>query len=232
MKKNQLQPLMEQLGYTFHDLNHLKLALTHRSADTNHYERLEFLGDSLLNFLVAEALFARFSNIAEGTLTRLRSQLVNGHTLAEIGKDLQLNEYIRLGRGEVRSGGRERSALLADVFEAIMGAVYLDGGLEACRTCLHRWYGDRLHTITPDKLEKDPKTNLQEHLQSQKNALPRYVITDVSGPAHEVTFSASCSVPGIAHTTHGQGPTRRRAEQAAAREFLHWLQQTESAHDD
>lgn len=220
---NHLNRVQQSLGHRFKNPQWLVQALTHRSADQQHYERLEFLGDSLLNFIIAQALFERFPAICEGTLTRLRSQLVNGNVLADIGKELELHPHILLGRGEVRSGGRERTALLADVVEASIGAIYLDSDIETCQHCVYRWYGSRLDTITPDKLEKDPKTSLQEHLQAQRLPLPRYQITDIDGPAHDVIFSAHCSVPGMDQQTLGQGSTRRKAEQAAAKAFLDWL---------
>lgn len=217
-----LDQLCNNLGYQFKDRNYLKDALRHRSMGKNSNERLEFLGDSVLNFVIAAELYRLYPAIMEGELSRLRANLVNGETLAELANELQIGEYIQFGSGELKSGGAKRKSIIADATEAIIGAIYLDGGIEASKERILVWFENRLRTATQTTL-KDPKTRLQELLQTCKLPLPVYTVVEVHGAAHAQTFHVECSVPGIdAHTT-GIGPNKRRAERDAAEKFLHQM---------
>lgn len=206
-----------RLGYSFRDGALLRQALTHRSFGTPNNERLEFLGDGLLNFVVARLLYEQFSRLPEGDLSRLRAHLVNQQTLSELASSLSLGDHLRLGEGELKSGGFRRPSILADAFEAIIGAIFLDGGFAAAEDVLGRLYGPRIAQVDPAALGKDPKTRLQEFLQGRRLALPKYAIVSVSGEAHEQQFLVECSIPELQLTTQGAGPSRRAAEQEAAR---------------
>ena len=219
-----LSTLCQKLGYEFTTPDLMISALTHRSVKAENNERLEFLGDSIVNFVIAEALFTKFPSEREGKLSRLRANLVNGDTLAEIAQEFDLGPCLRLGPGEIKSGGRERTSILADAVEAIIAAIYLDGGMEPCKTCVLNWYEERLANIHKAKTIKDPKTRLQELLQSKKLPLPSYDIAKVEGNAHNQTFNIECRVEGLSHIAKGQGTSRRRAEQQAARDFLTFLE--------
>ncbi len=220
---DKLAHLQRLLGYTFNDPALLQLALTHRSASGTNNERLEFLGDSILNHVIAEALFQRLPKAREGDLSRLRASLVKGETLAEIGRELQLGEYLRLGQGERKSGGHQRGSIIADVMEAVTGAILLDAGVEACRECLLRWFDSRLQGLQPGTVRKDHKTRLQEFLQGRGMALPAYELVAVKGEDHNQQFHIQCVLPAPAGAFPGTGSSRRKAEQAAAQAALEAL---------
>jgi len=206
-----------QLAYQFRDASLLRQALTHRSHGTPNYERLEFLGDGLLNFVVARLLYEQFSKLPEGDLSRLRASLVNQQTLFELASSLSLGDHLRLGEGELKSGGFRRPSILADAFEALVGAIFLDGGFTAAAEVLGRLYGPLMASADPAALGKDPKTRLQEFLQGRHLALPQYTIINVSGEAHEQHFRVECAIPELDLKSQGEGPSRRAAEQEAAR---------------
>ena len=208
--------LRERLGYSFRRPELLAQALTHRSHGARHNERLEFVGDAVLNCVVAHALYDRFPDIDEGELSRVRASLVNRDTLAEIARRLSLNDAILLGEGEQKSGGPDRPSILADALEALYGAVFLDGGFEAARAVIDRTFGEVLRDADPAALGKDPKTRLQEWLQARRLPVPDYRIAEVSGEAHAQRFTAECSIPALGVVTQGTGNSRRTAEQAAA----------------
>lgn len=218
-----LTPLCRRLNYSFSDETLLKTALTHRSACSQNNERLEFLGDAVLNFIITGALFEEYSNADEGTLSRLRAALVKGNTLAEIALDLELGEYLKLGSGELKSGGFRRQSILADALEAVLGAVYLDGGIESARALILRLYAERIATVRIDGDLKDPKTRLQEYLQARHLPLPDYQIIDLAGEAHDQIFTVSCSAAGLSKPTIASAGSRRKAEQAAAEQALQEL---------
>lgn len=215
-----LQQLIHKLGYQYQNTAFLEKALTHRSVGANNNERLEFLGDSLVNFMIADALFHQFKGISEGDLSRIRAFLVKGETLAEIAKEYQLSDYLRLGPGELKSGGYRRASILADAVEAIIASVYEDGGLEACRAFVMRLYAERLQQLDPKKVGKDPKTRLQEFLQSRKTALPNYSVISVNGPAHAQQFTVSCYVESLNQKFEATASSRRKAEQLSAEQAL------------
>jgi ribonuclease-3 len=219
----ELQQLAKRLGHDFHDLGLLRQALTHRSAASTNNERLEFLGDSLLNFLIAEALFKSHQQLPEGDLSRLRAHLVKGETLAEIARELDLSDYLILGGGELKSGGYRRTSILADAVEAIIAATYLDAGIEACRELVMQLYDVRLKQVDPKKMGKDAKTRLQEWLQKRKAPLPSYEVLSVTGPAHNQTFQVACIVAGQPPFDAEAG-SRRKAEQLAAEKALQALE--------
>lgn len=210
----------KRLAYRFNNSSLLEQALTHRSAAKNNYERLEFLGDALLNFTVARELYHLRSEDSEGDLSRARAALVNKSVLAEIGRDLGIQEQLILGRGELRTGGAQRSSTLADAVEALIGAVFLDGGYSAAEGLIRELLAERFESL-PDASElKDAKTKLQEWLQGHGIALPDYRVEAVEGREHEKVFSVVCSVEQKQLRTTGSGPSRRRAEQAAAAAML------------
>ena len=215
--------LEKKLTYQFKDPELLDLALTHRSANGKHNERLEFLGDSILSFVIADELYHRFPKINEGDMSRMRATLVRGHTLAELGREFCLGDYLKLGPGELKSGGFRRDSILADAVEAIIGAIYLDSGTEAVRGIILSWYQTRLDAIKPGVSQKDPKTRLQEFLQGRRKPLPVYTVTNIKGEAHNQEFTVSCDVAGIGMPVIGKGTSRRKAEQAAAETALEQL---------
>lgn len=217
---NQLDRLQCRLGYKFNQLELLKQALTHRSAASQHNERLEFLGDSILNFTIAEALYHQFPKSNEGELSRMRATLVREPTLAMLAKDFQLGDYMKLGPGELKSGGFRRESILADCVEAIIGAISLDSHLENVCQIVRHWYADLLKEIKPGDNQKDPKTRLQEYLQGCRLPLPSYEVTDIQGEAHCQIFKVECNVKNIDHTFMGIGSSRRKAEQNAAEQIL------------
>lgn len=212
--------LQRSLGYTFKNKALLTQALTHRSANSRHNERLEFLGDAILSWVIADALYLQFPESPEGDLSRMRATLVKGKTLAEFGREFQLGDYLYLGPGELKSGGFRRESILADAVEAIIGAIYLDSGREVIQPLLLKWYESRLSTIKPGNDQKDPKTRLQEYLQGQKLPLPEYDVVEVHGEAHNQKFTVSCKVELMKEPVHGTGTSRRKAEQDAARRIL------------
>ncbi len=208
--------LSRSLGYLFKKPELLQQALSHRSSPGSNNERLEFLGDAILDFIIAEALFDRFPQATEGQLTRLRASLVNQQTLSEIADELSISEFLHLGIGELKSGGARRPSILADAVEAITAAIFLDADLNKCRICVFSWYASRLDFIKLDESQKDPKTLLQEYVQAHKMPLPVYRILSITGQAHEQEFFVECEVQGLVDRPHGKGFSRRAAEQAAA----------------
>lgn len=217
---NPLKKLSQRIGYEFKDESLIELALTHRSKGGKNNERLEFLGDSIVNFVVAEALFHKFPEAKEGKLSRLRAGLVRGTTLAELGRDFDLGEFLVLGSGELKSGGFNRESILADAIEAIIGAIYLDSGLDVVSERIHAWYGERLSGLKEDDLVKDAKTRLQEYLQKSQSRLPKYEVMEVFGQAHDQKFKVSCAIESLPEVTIGIGSSRRIAEQNAAAKAL------------
>jgi ribonuclease III len=202
----------------------LRQAMTHRSHSATHNERLEFLGDSVLNCVVASLLFERFSKLDEGDLSRVRANLVKQQSLYELAQGLGIAEFLRLGEGELKSGGFRRPSILADTLEAILGAVFLDGGFDAAQTVIRRLYSPILDHIDPKTLGKDSKTLLQEHLQGHKIALPQYTVIATHGAAHNQQFEVECLVPKLDIKVFGSGASRRAAEQAAAKKALDEMQ--------
>jgi len=211
-----IERLTRRLGYQFADDALLQQALTHRSYSRKNNERLEFLGDAVLNCTIAQQLFQRFPKAKEGQLSRLRAQLVKGETLAELGREFELGECLRLGSGELKSGGFRRDSILADAVEAIIGAISLDHSLQAAQDVIIQWFEPRLQEMNLSDNIKDSKTRLQEFLQSQKAPLPQYSVREVSGEAHDQTFTVDCDVEGLEQPTVGLGNNRRIAEQEAA----------------
>lgn len=215
--------LERSISYQFSDRAIAELALTHRSADKQNNERLEFLGDAILGFTIADELFRRHPDAAEGDLSRLRARLVNQQTLADIAGSLNLGELLVLGPGELKSGGRQRISILADSVEAVIGAVYVDGGLDVCRRLVIMLYHDLLTEHGSDEVRKDPKTRLQEVLQAQGLSVPSYEVVSIQGEAHQQTFVVSCHTGMLKEYTRGQGSNRRIAEQQAAQKALQLL---------
>jgi len=209
--------LCRALAYQFRDSRLIVQALTHRSIGSKNNERLEFLGDAVLGCIIADELFHRFPAATEGELTRLRASLVKGATLAVIGRELNLGDCLRLGSGELKSGGFRRDSILACGVEAILGAVYIDGGFEATKALILRLYQQRLEAVSPETAKKDSKTRLQELLQSRQQALPIYEQTSVEGESHDQIFHVVCRAKGLDELAKGKGTSRRKAEQDAAR---------------
>lgn len=217
-------PLLRALGRDFADESLLDLALTHRSADGRNNERLEFLGDALINACVAEALYRRHIDLEEGDLSRLRANLVNQEALADVARELDLGAYLTLGPGELKSGGHRRASILADALEALVGAVFLDAGFAAARDVVLRLLETRLAAPPPTESLKDAKTRLQEVLQARELPLPVYAVESVRGEPHRQTFRVSCSVPVLDVRTEGEAGSRRAAEQEAARYALEHIE--------
>lgn len=215
--------LNERLGYRPHDLALFRAALTHRSAAGPNNERLEFLGDAVLNLIVAHQLYVAFPHAEEGDLSRLRARLVSREPLAEVAFNLGVGETLQLGGGELRSGGFRRQSILADALEALCGAVFLDGGLSAIEPIVMRLFAPRIAVLPAPEALKDAKTRLQEHLQSRSLALPLYRVLAIEGEDHEQRFQVSCEVPDLSLTAEGGGSSRRRAEQQAAERMLEQL---------
>jgi ribonuclease III len=208
--------LEQRVGYSFSRPELLAQALTHRSHSAFHNERLEFLGDSILNCAIAAELFERFPRLPEGDLSRLRAHLVRQEALHQIAQTLDLGDYLRLGEGELKSGGFARPSILADAFEALIGAIFVDGGYAAAQGTVRRVYAPLLSGLDPEALGKDPKTLLQELLQSRKIALPQYSVVATHGAAHSQNFEVECLIPQLSVRTTGSGSSRRAAEQEAA----------------
>ena len=215
-----LAELERRLGHTFAQPALARQALTHRSFGTPHNERLEFLGDSLLNCAVATLLYERFPKLTEGDLSRLRAALVNQASLSEVAARIGLGERLRLGEGELKSGGFRRPSILADALEALLGAVFLDAGFEAARKAVAAIFEQRLDEAAKAPVAKDPKTALQEHLQGRGLALPRYAVQKTEGEAHDQIFTVECRVDDLGLAASGKGGSRRAAEQAAAEAVL------------
>ncbi|MCP4598884.1 ribonuclease III [Neptuniibacter sp.] len=216
--------LARRIGHNFSDESLFELALTHRSCGKKNNERLEFLGDSILNFVIADDLFARFPSAKEGELSRLRARMVKGVTLSEVARELGLGDYLRLGSGELKSGGYRRDSILADAVEAIIGAIYLDSDMETARSYILSWFDERLKNLDMNESLKDSKTRLQEFLQSRRLPLPTYDLIKVEGEAHAQTFYIECQVQGVDKAPKGTGSSRRQAEQEAAKSALIALQ--------
>ena len=212
--------LEKKLDYQFRDAAFLKVALTHRSKGGDHNERLEFLGDGVVNFVIAEILYHQYPEATEGDLSRWRATLVNRDTLADLAKVFDVGPHIILGPGELRSGGSERMSILSCTMEAIIGAVYLDGGFAVARDRIIAWYAPWLKSLSSAASHKDPKTVLQEYLQGQRLPLPIYTVANIEGEAHQQIFTISCQVEGVKEKSYGKGTSRRRAEQDAAQAML------------
>jgi len=221
-----LRRLCSRLGYTFSDDDLLDLALSHRSVGSRNNERLEYLGDAVLGCVIAEDLYRRFPDQGEGALSRLRAHLVKGESLAGLARDLGLGESLILGPGELRSGGGQRDSILAGAVEAIIGAVHLDGGVAASRALILGIFKARLSSLTVEKARKDPKTRLQELLQSRGVGLPEYHLMETEGAPPTQEFYVNCLLPGVAEPVEGRGSSRRRAEQDAASHALEGLSHT------
>lgn len=218
--RNSAQWLKDALGYECRDPALLEAALTHRSAGEPHNERLEFLGDAVLNCVVARLVFNEFGTANEGELSRFRASLVSGEALASIAQEIKLGDHVRLGPGELKSGGFRRKSILADTLEAVIGAIYLDGGFAAAEGVIERLFAPRLDRLPTAAELKDPKTRLQEALQARGLPLPVYSVDAVTGEAHNQQFQVSCTVDPLGLRTSASGPSRRRAEQAAAQLLL------------
>ncbi|ARO88359.1 ribonuclease III [Nitrosospira lacus] len=216
--------LCRKIGYAFNHPKLLRQALTHRSHSLPHNERLEFLGDSILNCAVAGLIFRRFPDVTEGDLSRIRANLVNQQALAELAQTLELGGLIRFGEGELKSGGDRRPSILADTLEAVLGAIYLDGGFPEAERVVVSLFTPLLQGLDPQILSKDPKTLLQEYLQSRRLALPQYIVVAATGEAHQQQFQVECVVPKPSLRTAGTGASRRSAEQEAARQAYEQLQ--------
>jgi ribonuclease-3 len=215
--------LSKKLGLTFSDPQLFALALTHRSASAKNNERLEFLGDAILGFVIAQKLYDRFPEASEGTLSRLRASLVNESSLAALARQHQLGDYLVLGSGELKSGGFRRDSILSDAMEAVMGALFKDQGIVACQQWIEQLFAEKLAGLSTLSGQKDPKTQLQELMQARKLELPEYTLISMSGLSHEQTFSVKCTIPILSDTTVGAGITRKKAEQAAAEKMLELL---------
>lgn len=215
--------LSRRLNYEFSDPDLLARALTHRSKSENNFERLEFLGDSVLSFTISALLFDRFADLSEGELTRLRAKLVKQETLAALARKLELGDYLALGGGELKSGGFDRDSILADALEAVFGAVYRDSGIERAATVIEGLYRDTLAQLDSRSIPKDPKTALQEYLQKHALPTPVYTVVKVSGESHNQQFVVACHASGLIRPAHGAGGTRRYAEQQAAADALRML---------
>ncbi|MBR38397.1 ribonuclease III [Idiomarina baltica] len=224
LPKPPLTQLEQIIGYRFERQSLLKQALTHRSAHANHNERLEFLGDSILGVVIAEALFSRFPKVAEGDLSRMRAAIVCGRSLARLGKKKGLGDYLSLGQGELKSGGYRRESILADAMEAIIGAIFLDSDMDTVKQVVLGWFEEQLETIKPGASQKDPKTRLQEWLQARQRPLPKYDVVATQGQAHNQQFTVTCTIEGLPEPLLGTGTSRRKAEQAAATSALEQLQ--------
>lgn len=220
-----LENLCQRLDYKPNNLTLLEQAITHRSFAGDNNERLEFLGDALLDLIIGEALFHQFSDKKEGVLSRYRAELVKGQTLAQLALELGLNEIIRLGSGERKSGGANRDSILADSFEALLGAIYLDSGFDQCQHVVQTLFKERLLTISSSAKDKDPKTALQEKLQAKKQGLPVYVLEKSSGQQHKQTFYVSCEVSELNKKIEEKGRSKKIAEQSAAAAMLALLEQ-------
>lgn len=223
MASGNISDLQKKLGYHFRDERLITTALTHRSYDKNHNERLEYLGDSILGFIIAEALYHHFPDQPEGVLTRFRASLVKRETLAKVARSLELGDYILLGTGEKRSGGWRRDSILSNTLEAIIGAIYLDSDILPCRSFVLNLFQDHINNMSPEQQNKDPKTELQEYLQARKMDLPDYKVVAEEGEAHNRRFTVECRVDALNNTMTAQGKSKRSAEQIVARKVLEVL---------
>ena len=220
METKELKILEKSIKYKFKDDNLLTLAMTHRSHSGENNERLEFLGDSILNFVVADLLFKKFNDLDEGDLSRLRSQLVKEEPLSKLGNGLKIGDFLNLGVGELKSSGWRRPSILADAFEALIGAIFIDGGMKSAYKFIEDSYVELIEKINPKEIYKDPKTILQEFLQAQKVSLPSYEVINVEGEAHNQLFTVTCVVSKFDVKVEGGGRSRKIAEQEAAKEAM------------
>ena len=220
VQSNAIDALLKKLEYSFSNTALLNEALTHRSYAAKNNERLEFLGDGILNFVIADELFKLYPDVQEGDLSRLRASLVNRESLAEIANQLKLGDVIQLGSGELKSGGFRRPSILADTVESILGAVYNDGGFDCCRDLIVRLYASKLASPTDLQSLKDPKTQLQELLQSRRYGLPDYQVVNITGRAHAQIFHVKCFIEQMNIEVKGEGKSRRKAEQMAAEKAI------------
>ncbi len=211
------EDIESKLNYRFSQPETIKRALTHRSTGCDNYERLEFLGDSILGFFIAEWLYHRFPKLTEGKLSRMRSTIVRRETLAQIARTLDLGKALVLGEGELKSGGAERDSILADTLEAVIGAVYIDGGAEPCKAFVLDVFREYLEVLDPESVYKDAKSRLQEYLQQRGMPLPTYTVLSVQGEPHLLHFEVECKIPGLDGTFTATGKSRRKAEQSAAK---------------
>ena len=219
-----LNELQRKIDYDFKDVLLLENAVTHRSKGSNNNERLEFLGDAILGFVVADILYSKFGQASEGQLSRFRASLVKKETLAALAREISLGDYLLLGSGELKSGGFRRDSILADALEAVIGAMYLDGGTDIARSLIESCLKDRLDNLSLEGADtKDPKTCLQEYLQGRRQALPKYEVVATFGDEHNQSFEVNCVVEGLGEPVKGSGTSRRRAEQAAAQQALDQL---------
>ena len=215
-----IKALLKKLEYSFNNISLLEEALTHRSYASKNNERLEFLGDGILNFVIADELFKAYPDVQEGDLSRLRANFVNKESLAEIATELQLGDVIKLGSGELKSGGFRRPSIIADAVESILGAVYCDSGFGSTQALIVRLYKNRLAFRTDLQSLKDPKTRLQELLQSRHFALPDYQVTKISGQAHAQVFHVKCAIEKMNIEVQGEAKSRRKAEQVTAKKAI------------
>ncbi|MCK6386160.1 MAG: ribonuclease III [Zoogloea sp.] len=218
-----LDALQTAIGHRFSRLELLQQAVTHRSFGSPHNERLEFLGDSIVNCVTAIALFERFGELREGDMSRLRANLVRQEALHRLAEGLKLGDYLQLGEGEMKSGGHRRPSILADALEAIFAAVFLDAGFEAAKSVIDRLYASSIASLDPARALKDPKTALQEWLQGRRMPLPKYSLADTRGEAHQQEFEVECEITGLGLKTRGIGVSRRAAEQQSAQRALELL---------
>ncbi len=217
------EKLYDSLGYRFQDESLLKAALTHRSVKGVNNERLEYLGDSIVNFVIADAIFQQCPKAREGDMSRLRAMLVKGETLAELAREFEIGDHLLLGSGELKTGGRGRDSILADAMEAVIAAVYLDSGMATVHQLVMKWYASRLQDMDSMTGLKDAKTQLQEHLQARRLELPVYDVVDIKGEAHAQIFVVECNVVDLNETATADGSSRRKAEQGAAERMLQQL---------
>jgi ribonuclease-3 len=226
VKSKLISKLEAVINYRFNDKSLLVLALTHRSMGKNNNERLEFLGDSIVNLVIAELLFNKFPRATEGQLSRLRSQIVSGSSLAKLGNSFNLSKYIILGVSELKSGGCFRESIISDTVEAIIGAIYLDSNIEDCKLRILEWTQNKINTLTiADGDTKDPKTKLQEYLQKIQQPLPIYIVHKITGDLHNQTFTISCQISLINKEITANGSSKRKAEQKAAKMALKEIEQ-------
>ena len=223
--QQKVDTLCKLIGYSFNDATLLQLALTHRSCGNRNNERLEFLGDSIVNFVIAHALFEKFPKAREGQLSRLRAGLVKGVTLAQVAIEMQVGPCLKLGAGELKSGGQRRESILADATEAIIGAIYQDAGMQVCEERILALFAPRLENLSLTDTQKDPKTRLQEYLQAKKADLPMYDLVDVQGQDHEQVFTIQCHTQLLDKPTQAKASSRRIAEQKSATLALQQLGQ-------
>jgi len=219
-----LRRFINRLGHDFSDLSLLEQALTHRSVGSTNNERLEFLGDAVLGMVVSEMLYRHFPSASEGDLSRLRSVLVKGEALAQMARAIDLGDQLRLGSGELKSGGSRRDSILAGAYEALIGAILIDAGFDTCRACLVTWFEPLLQNLSLGDEHKDAKSRLQEYLQGMGAALPVYKLLTVSGEGHAQHFEVQCYLEGLPGDYRGEASSRRKAEQAAAQVALNELQ--------